>query len=95
MNRTVLPAPPDPTTGVYSGNPNAWMRAATDWMRQVKGRIETDSTINTQPIGPLVVSTYTAVTTMTGTDATSNALATLITLLTEKGLISPTQQRTT
>lgn len=86
MNRTQLPNPPDPGAPAYAGNPQLWGRAAYQWMLQVKERIETDSEVNVRPMAPFVVSTYTAVNTMTGTDALSNMVATLITAMQAKGL---------
>lgn len=88
MNRTTLPAPPDPNSVAYSGNPSAWQTAMFQWASQVKQRVETDSAVNVRPVSPFVVSTYTAVNTMTGTDALSNFVATFITALQAKGLSS-------
>ena len=93
MNRTQLPAPPDPNSPVYSGNPALWQRAAYLWMAKVKQQIETDSAVNIAPIGPLSVSTYTATATVTGTDALSNFVATMVTLMQSKGITAPTTQR--
>lgn len=95
MNRTQLPAPPDPSDTAYSGNPSAWQKAAFRWMSLVKGRIETDSAVNVRPVGPFVVSTYTAISTVTGTDALSNFVATLVSAMQTKGLTAPVQNRST
>lgn len=95
MNRTQLPAPPDPGSPAYSGNPLAWQRAAFQWMAQVKGRIETDSAVNSRPVGPITVGTYTAVSTVTGTDALSNFVATLVTAMQGQGITTPVLQRNT
>lgn len=92
MNRTQLPAPPDPRR--YTDF-TAWQRDAYDWMTRVKSRIETDSNVNTAPIGPLVVGTYTATRTVTGTDAISNFVATLVSDMNAKGLSAPNIQRIT
>lgn len=86
MNRTTLPTPPDPSAAMFSGNPQAWQKAAHLWMLQVKERIETDSEVNVRPIAPFVISTYTAVNTLAGTDATSNFVATIVTAMQAKGL---------
>lgn len=86
MNRTMLPAAPNPSDPMYSGNPVSWQRAAYQWMQVVRERIETDSEVNVRPMAPFVVSTYTAVNTMTGTDALSNVVATLISAMQAKGL---------
>lgn len=88
MNRTTLPSPPDPNSTAYSNSPSAWQTAMFQWALQVKSRVETDSAVNIRPVSPFVVSTYTAVNTMTGTDALSNFLATFITALQLKGLSS-------
>jgi hypothetical protein len=92
MNRTQLPLPPDPSEAAYSGNPQAWQRAAYQWMQQAKLRLETDSTVNVRPVTPFQLGTYTATNTLTGTDATSNFVATLVAAMTTKGLVGPTQQ---
>lgn len=90
MNRTVLPNPPNP-----SGYPNAnaWMMAVFNWMCQVKLKIEADSNVNTSPIAPYVVGTYTATNTITGTDATSNFVATLVAGMQAQGITAPVSQR--
>lgn len=90
MNRTVLPKPPNPAE--YQ-NPVAWQQAAYLWMEQVKSRIETDSRINTTPIAPFAVGTYTLVNTVTGTDNLSNFVATMIVAFTKSGVVAPNSQR--
>ena len=92
MNRTQLPAPPDPAR---FANVLDWQREAYRWMQQVKGRIETDSAVNVTPVGPFVVGTYTATATVTGTDALSNFVATLVAGLQVKGITAGNIQRTT
>lgn len=92
MIRTRLPDPPNPATYV---NVIDWQRHMFEWARKVKGLIETDSTVNTQPIGPFVVDAYTAVSTITGTDDTSNFVATLVTAMNQKGITAPNIQRDT
>lgn len=87
MNRTILPNPPDPNSPVYQGN-DKWQGDMYRWALASKARIETDSAVNVRPVSPFVVSTYTAVHTMTGTDALSNFLATFITALQANGLSS-------
>jgi len=86
MNRTFLPIPPDPASSKYNANPQKWMVDAFKWMSQVKLLIEADSNVNTLPITPFSVGTYTAVNTITGTDATSNFVATLVSAMQKKGL---------
>lgn len=91
MNRTQLPAPPNP-----ENMPNdVWAKAMFTWASKVKQQVETDSAVNVLPAGPLVVGTYTATNTILGTDATSNFLATMVTLFQQKGLTAANVQRTT
>lgn len=92
MNRTQLPAPPDPAN--FPGDPSRWQRAAYQWMQQVKGRIETDSNVNTAPVGPFTVGTFTYTTSVNGTDLSSNFVATLVTALLAKGLLTSSPKRT-
>ena len=89
MNRTVLPIPPNP-------GPNAsdYDLAVYRWMAQVKHRLETDSVANTQPIAPFVVGTFTAVNTVTGTDALSNFVATIVNAMQLQGITAPVIKRT-
>jgi len=63
-------------------------------MAQVKHRLETDSVVNTQPIAPFVVGTYTAVNTVTGTDALSNFVATIVSAMQSQGITAPVLKRT-
>jgi hypothetical protein len=94
MNSTQLPAPPDPSSAVYSGNSQAWQRAAYQWMQQVKGRIETDSAVNASPVGPFVVGTYTLATSVSGTDPLSNFVASVVKAMLSKGLLTSSTGRT-
>lgn len=86
MNLTRLSNPPHPAS---FASQSAWTLAVYQWMSDTKAQIEGDSTVNTQPIAPFVVSTYTAVNTMTGTDALSNFVATLVTAMQQAGITSP------
>lgn len=88
MNRTILSAPPNPDSAQYSGNPAAWQTAMYAWALETKKRVETDSAVNVRPVSPFVVSTYTAVHTMTGTDDLSNFVATFIAAMQSKGITS-------
>lgn len=92
MNLTRLPVPPNPDS---YGNPSAWSKAAYEWMVITKSIIETDSTVNTAPIAPFQIGSYTAVNTLTGTDSTSNFVATLVTSMQQSGLVSPKTVRKT
>lgn len=91
MNRTTLPNPPSPQSNTTQSQ---WMQAVYQWMCAVKAQIETDSTVNTAPVAPFLVGTYTAVNTVTGTDALSNFVATLVTGMQAQGITAPTSQRT-
>lgn len=88
MNRTQIPAPPNPSNPTYNGSLSAWAADMYQWASQTKTRIEADSAVNVRPVSPFVVTTYTSVNTMTGTDALSNFVATLITAMQAKGLTS-------
>jgi hypothetical protein len=90
MNRTVLPNPPNPSAFPKTDD---WMRAVFNWMSQVKLKIEADSNVNTSPIAPYVLGTYTATNTITGTDATSNFVATLVAGMQAQGITAPVSQR--
>ncbi len=92
MNRTQLPIPPNPQRFTNIGQ---WQDAMYQWALQVKGRIETDSAANVQPVAPIVVGTYTLVNTVTGTDALSNFVATLVAGMQANGLTAPNSQRIT
>jgi hypothetical protein len=90
MNRTTLPAPPDPNSVAYAGNPSSWQTAMFQWASQVKQRVETDSAVNIRPVSPFIVGTYTPLNTFApaGTDTTGNAVATLVEAMIAKGLVS-------
>lgn len=92
MNRTQLQTPPHPAT--YP-SVQAWQMAVYQCLLAWKQRIETDSNANGTPVGPLVVSGYTALNTLSGTDDTSNFLATMVTLMQQQGITSPNTQRNT
>lgn len=92
MNRTQLPAPPDPARFTdFIG----WQRAAYQWMNDVKGRLETDSRANTTPVGPFVVGAYTLQTSVTGTDSLSNYVASLTKALEAQGITAANLRRDT
>lgn len=91
MKRIILPQPPNPDDAMYRNQPLVYSRAAYEWMRQVKGKIEDASTINDTPLDQqLVISSYTLNTslsgTSTGTDIT-NFICTLVSAFTKKGVI--------
>lgn len=90
MSRITLPNPPDP--GAYP-SPMEWQKAAHGWMQRVKFSVE--NAINTPALAPFALGTFTAVNTLTGTDATSNFVATLVRAMQAQGVTSPTSQRTT
>ena len=90
MNRTYLPNPPNPVT--FNSVP-LWQEAVYAWMQKVKSRIEADSSANVSPMAPFAVGTYTASSTVTGTDALSNFVATLVASMLNKGLVATNSQR--
>ena len=92
MNRTQLSAPPHPAS---CASVQSWQLAVHQTLLQWKQRIETDSTVNTTPVGPFVVGTYTPLSTITGTDDASNFLATLVNGMQAQGITSPNTQRNT
>ena len=97
LRRTLLPLPPNPDDAQYSAQPISYSRAVFDWMNRVKGRIEADSVVNDRPAGQRFLSTNfttntVATGTTTGTDL-ANVVASLVQVLTDKGLLSPSKTR--
>jgi len=93
VKKFTLPDPPNPNDIAYKSNPLAYSRAANDWMRRVKGTLEASVNQLGLPASPSFVATsYTTNTvisgTTTGTDLT-NAVCSLITALTNKGILIP------
>ena len=88
LQRTQLPTPPNPNSSQYSSNIQQWVTDAYTWMSQVQQRLQQDSTVNTAPIGSFQVVSYTATSTMTGTDALSNTVATLISKMQQGGYLT-------
>lgn len=90
LNRTILADPPDPNATTFASNPDKWALAMFQWAKSVKSRIETDSAVNVRPVSPFVIGTFTAVNTLApdGTDTTGNFLATMVTAMIQKGLVS-------
>jgi hypothetical protein len=86
----ILPQPPQPTSQTGIG---AWQQAVYRWMADVKLAIEAASAQNAQPVAPFQVGSYTAVSTITGTDETSNFVATLVAAMQASGLVAPTATR--
>jgi hypothetical protein len=85
-----LPQPPSAT------DPN-FNQAAVSWMSQVKSAIEGASRVNDTPMGQqFQVGSFTTNTaiagTSTGTDI-ANFLASFVSAMTSKGLVSPTIKR--
>ena len=93
MRRVTISIAPDPTQ--FPNNPLGFSRAVQTWMNQAKQQLEQASAVNDTPCDtPFVVGSFTSTTsvsgTMTGTDI-ANALCSLISALTKKGIISPTK----
>lgn len=90
MKQILIPLPPNPDDGQYKGQPLAFNRAMFRWANETKGRIEQASHFNDIPMDqPFTLGSYTLTTSLTGTDTTSNFLASLVAAMTRKGLISP------
>lgn len=85
MKRITLSPPPDPAQ--YAANPARWMDAVYRWMVDTRQKVEAASTVNTRPLTPFTVGTYTAVNTLSpaGTDTTGNFVATLVTAMQAEG----------
>ena len=89
MRLLILPTPPDPAR--YR-NAMELARAQFDWMTRVKSVIEQTAKVNWAPATPTILATNfttnTVVTgTTTGTDL-ANVVATLVQILTNKGITS-------
>lgn len=98
MRQLNIPLFPDPTSPVYRGNVLAWQRAVNDWGQRVKGVLEDGFRELSSPCGQQIsasaFTTNTAVTgTTTGTDL-ANAVCSLISVLEQGGVTSPTISRT-
>jgi hypothetical protein len=94
MKQLNIPNPPNPA-GMA---PLAWQRAVTDWMQRVKGVIQDVNNEATRPAGQQMrAENYTTNTLISGTTTdvadVANGLATLVDVLTQRGLISPTIRR--
>jgi hypothetical protein len=93
MKRLQLPNPPDPTEPRYKTNPASYNLAAYRWMQTAKGLLENAHNSVATPCGQqIVASSFTTNTalsgTMTGTQI-ANALCTLVQILQNKGITSP------
>lgn len=92
LRRTVLPDAPNPDDPQYS-SPLSYSRAVYDWMQRVKGRLESDSRINNAPAGQQFLATnFTTNTVANGGAALpdlANSHASLVQVLTDKGILSP------
>ncbi len=97
MKRVVLPQPPDATSSVYRNNQAAFNQAISEWMRRVKGELEDSSRLNGRPLGQqFVVGSFTTNTTISGTSTgtdVANFIASLITAMEAKGIVSQTVSR--
>lgn len=97
MKRVLLPQPPNADDQLYASNPLAFNRAMSQWARITKGILEDASRDNDGAIGQqFQVGVFTTNTTITGTATltdVANFVASLVTALTDKGLLSPTVSR--
>lgn len=90
MRLLTIPEPPQLNDPKFN-------QRVVDWMAQVKGALEGASRVNDTPLGQqFQVGAFTTNTsisgTSTGTDV-SNFLASFISAMTSKGLVSPTTSR--
>lgn len=92
--RLILPEPPDPDDQQYARNSMKWQRDLFRILLDWRGKIEQAS--RPTIAGPMVVSTFTTTTNVTGTTTgtdLSNAFCTLIEQLTNASYVSPTISR--
>lgn len=98
MKRILIPQPPNADAPEFRTNPMAFNRAASDWMRRLKGILEDASRINDAPMGQqFQIGSFSTNTTLAGTSTlgdVANFVCSLTTALTSKGLVSPTVTRT-
>src|SRR6185503_2975375 len=96
--RSALPQPPNPDDISYREDARKFARAQYEWMCRVKGYLEDSARQNNRPIAQqFVVGSFTTNTTISGTDTlgdVADCLASLITAMISKGLISQTVSRT-
>ena len=97
MKHLSLPDPPAADSPQFRGNALAFQRAASDWMARAKGLIQSAHNDVASPCGQQMLATSfvlntVATGTTTGTDL-SNVVASLISVLTQKGILSPTASR--
>jgi hypothetical protein len=96
--RSALPQPPNPDDISYRADARKFARAQYDWMCRVKGYLEDTARRIDRPIAQqFVVGSFTTNTTISGTDTlgdVADCLASLITAMISKGLISQTVSRT-
>lgn len=97
MRHVILPQPPNANDPAFKDSPLAFNRAASDWMRRVKGLIEDASRIDDAPLGQQFrVGSFTTNTTIAGTSTgtdVSNFLCSLLTAFIAKGQVSQTVTR--
>jgi len=97
MKRVVLPQPPNPDEPAYKSNPLLLARANYQWMCRAKGALEDNSRLNDRPMGQqFAVGSFTTNTTISGTSTgtdVANFIASLVTAMEAKGLVSQTVSR--
>ncbi len=98
MRRDLIPQPPNPDDMAYKADSLKFARAQYEWMCRVKGYLEDSSRRTDRPIAQqFVVGSFTTNTTISGTDTlgdVADCLASLITAMISKGIISQTVSRT-
>jgi hypothetical protein len=97
MRGIQIPQPPNADASGMRDNPLAFNRAVSAWMREVRGVLEGASRINDTPLGQAFVAsdftTNTAITSASTLPDVANFVASLVTALTAKGIVSPTANR--
>lgn len=98
MKHLNVPMPPNPDSPQYKSSPLAWQRAATDWMQRIKGVVESVHNDSVAPCAQQFLATSfttntVATNTYTALADVANVLASLVSALTQRGILSPSITR--
>ena len=97
MARVQLPMPPNPLAPTYSNNRTQYEMDLYNCLIQWRGLLEQVTRQNSAPAtNPIVLGTYTASNTVTGTATgtdVANMLCTVVNALTQRGILAPTTSR--
>lgn len=96
MRTITIPDPP--TLEQHGGNMLSWARAQTAWAQRMKGMVQTAINDNAKPCGQqFIAQDYNLNTVASGTYAAvgdlADVVASLVYVLTQKGILSPTVTR--